>query len=168
MDFGSSTLKQLYANFGDEVKFTLNPLVFGKADSLSCFDEASPCMLEQYSMCVVDTYKQSAYVPWLACMDGNDDPTQQCDKENNISDTDMQTCLADNADKINKYLTIDAPVHSAPTVHVNGKSVKTDYNAISTALCSAEPSLAGCKKAAPLGAEKEIQRFCTLHGETVV
>ena len=119
-------------------------------------------------MCVVDNYEQSAYVPWLACMDGNDDPTQQCDEENKISDADMQTCLADNADIIDKYLTIDGPVHSAPTVHVNGNKVGTSYSAISTALCNAEPSLAGCQKAAPNSAEEEIQTFCTLHGETVV
>jgi len=158
---------QLYTNFGDEVKFTLNPLVFGSAGSLGCFDEAAPCMLEQYSMCVVDNYDQSAYVPWLACMDGNDDPTQKCDQENKISDADMQTCLADNSAIIDKYLALDGPVHSAPTIHVNGKSVKTSYSEISTALCNAEPGLAGCQKAAPNGAEEEIQTFCTIDGAIV-
>jgi hypothetical protein len=146
--FGSNDLKRLYTDFGDEVKFNLNPLVFGSRDSLSCFDEASPCKLEQYSMCVVDNYEQSQYMPWLSCMDGNGDPTQQCDKENNISDADMQTCLADNDAIIDKYLARDKGISSAPTVHVNGKEVTAEYGAISSALCSAKPDLAGCSKAA--------------------
>ena len=148
MDFGSSDLGRLYADFGDEVTWTLNPLVFGSRSSLGCFDEASPCKLEQYSMCVVDTYKQSQYVPWLACMDSNDDNTQKCNSENNISDTDMQTCLADNDALIDKYLALDTGINSAPTTKVNGQKVGSEYAKIASALCSAKSDLAGCSKTA--------------------
>jgi len=99
-------------------------------------------------MCVVDNYKQSQYVPWLACMDSNDDNTEKCNSENNISDADMQTCLSDNDALIDKYLARDSGISSAPTTKVNGQKVEAEYGSISSALCSAKPDLAGCSKAA--------------------
>jgi len=145
----------------------LNPFVYGSATSLRCFDEASPCPLEQYSMCVVENYDQSVYVPWLVCMDSNGDPTAQCDTETGVVDADMQTCVADDSALIDKYLAIDAPINSTPTVYVNGVSVKTSYSAISAALCAAEPTLSGCSSSAPNDADREIQTFCTPDGEVV-
>ena len=86
-------------------------------------------MLEQYSICVVENYDQSKYVPWLVCMDSNGDPTDTCDSENGIVDADMQTCLSDNSALIAKYLEIDSPIGGTPTVYVNGANVKTSYSA---------------------------------------
>ena len=97
-------------------------------------------------MCVVDNYKQSQYVPWLACMDSTDDNTEKCNSENNISDADMQTCLADNDALIDKYLERDSGISSAPTTKVNGEKVEAEYASISRALCSAKSDLAGCSK----------------------
>lgn len=124
-------------------------------------------MLEQYSICVVENYDQSKYVPWLVCMDSNGDPTEQCDSQVGISDSDVQTCLADNSALIAKYLQIDSPIGGTPTVYVNGKNVKTSYSAISKALCNADSSLAGCSKAAPLDAEREIETSYIRNGEVV-
>jgi hypothetical protein len=139
----------------------LNPFIYGTASNLKCFDEASPCLLEQYSICVVENYDQSKYVPWLVCMDSNGDPEEQCDSQVGISDSDVQACLADNSALIDKYLQIDSPIGGTPTVYVNGANVKTTYSAISKALCAADPSLSGCSAVAPLDAEREIQTFNT-------
>jgi len=120
-------------------------------------------------MCVVDNYPQSAYVPWLVCMDSSNDDTASCNTQTGISDATIQTCLAnDMATKIPKYLEIDAPIGGTPTVYVNGESVRTSYSAIERALCKAEPGLAGCAHALPLGAESEIQTFCMKDAEEVV
>lgn len=152
-------MNTLYQNFGTEVSFTLNPFVYGgpSASQLRCFDEATPCSLEQYSMCVVENYDQSVYVPWLVCMDSNNDPTQQCDTQTGVVDADMQTCLADNSALIAKYLQIDSPIGGTPTVSVNGDNCRTSYSAISRALCKAEPALTGCSAAVPNGADEEIE-----------
>lgn len=161
----------MWDNFKDDVDFTLNPFVYGSSSSLRCFDEASPCLLEQYSICVVENYPQSNYVPWLVCMDSNDDPTQQCDSENSISDTDMETCKTNNMfageNLIQKYLDIDHPIRGTPTVYVNGQNVQTSYSAISAALCAADSTMSGCQAAMPLGAEEEVQTFCTPEGDVV-
>ena len=122
----------------------MNPFIFGTADALRCFDEASPCMLEQYSICVVENYSQDVYVPWLVCMDTNNDPTQQCDTQTGVDDALMQSCLADNSALIDKYLAIDAPIGGTPTVYVDGKSVRTTYSAIKRALCSSDGTMSGC------------------------
>jgi hypothetical protein len=124
-------------------------------------------MLEQYSICVVENYDQSKYVPWLVCMDSNGDPTDTCDSQVGVVDADMQTCLSDNSALIDKYLQIDSPIGGTPTVYVNGANVKTTYSAISKALCAADPSLSGCSAAAPLDAEREVQTFCTADGEVL-
>jgi len=130
--------------------------VYGTASNLRCFDEASPCELEQYSFCVVDGNDQSKYVPWLVCMDSNGDPIAQCDSENNIDSSAMDACKADNSAQIDKYLAIDSPIGGTPTVYVNGASVRSSYSAISRALCKADSSLSGCSAAMPNGAEEEV------------
>merc|ERR1711957_218873 len=103
---------------------------------------ASPRQPAQTSLCglvindLCEDFDQSKYVPWLVCMDSNGDPTEQCDSQVGISDSDVQTCLADNSALIAKYLQIDSPIGGTPTVYVNGKNVKTSYSAISKALCN--------------------------------
>merc|ERR1712046_363048 len=114
-------------------------------------------MLEQYSICVVENNDQSKYVPWLVCMDSNGDPTDQCDSQVGISDSDVQSCLSDNSALIDKYLQIDSPIGGTPTVYVNGQNVKTSYFWISRALCKAEPNLKGCSAEMPNGADREIE-----------
>jgi hypothetical protein len=83
-------------------------------------------------------------------MDSNEDNTEKCNSENNISDADMQTCLADNDALIDKFLERDSGIGSAPTTKVNGQKVEADYGKIASALCSAKSDLAGCSKAAGL------------------
>jgi len=159
----------LWTNFGTEVDFTLNPFVYGTATSLRCFDEAAPCSLEQYSMCIVENYQQETYVPWLICMDTNGDPTAQCDAASSppVVSADMEACVADDAAILTKYLAIDAPITGTPTVYVQGASVRTSYGAIKRALCKAESGLAGCSVADSNSAEEEIQTFCNPEGEVV-
>jgi len=106
-------------------------------------------------MCVIDVATksdkknafagQSMYVPWLICMDSKGDPTTTCNKQVGIDATQVKECLnSDAPDLLKEYMKVDAPIRATPTVHVNGKEVKTSYNAIKSALCSADPSLKGC------------------------
>lgn len=140
MTFGQTTLKQLYTNFGDEVTFTLNPFVFGSTSALRCFDEASPCTLEQESMNVIANNTQDVYVPWLVCMDSSGDQLSSCDSQVGIS----APASTAPSDILNHFFTLDEPITGTPTVNVNGKSVKTSYSAISRALCKADSTLSGC------------------------
>jgi len=157
----------LYADFGTDVKMTLNPFVFGSASSPRCFDESSPCVLEQTSMCLISIAEQndksstfpgqSAYVPWLVCMDANGDPTSQCDSQVGVSTSAVQQCMKSQASQLLKeYIKVDSPIDATPTVHVNGKQVKTSYSAIRAALCDADPSLKGCSAPVPNDADREV------------
>lgn len=146
---------------------TLNPFVFGSSKNPECFDERSPCKLEQTSMCVIkiteDAAKQenrewlntnpgqSKYVPWLTCMDSNNDPTSTCDSQVDVSTTAVDQCLngAEAKTLLAEYIKIDASINSTPTTEVNGKKVQPTYRAIRTALCKADPSLQGCSMAWP-------------------
>lgn len=152
---------------------TLNPFVYGSASSLKCFDEASPCTLEQTSMCVIDIaqkaaiWAQGAYVPWLVCMDSNGDPTSQCNAQVGVSDSAVNQCLGADSQLVQQYLQVDSTIHATPTVHINGKSVKTSYSAIQSAICEADPSLDGCSKAVPNGADWEAPT-CVVPRDVVV
>ena len=148
----------MYQNFGDEVTFTLNPFVFGSESQsgLECFDESSPCTLEQESMNVISSSAQSVYVPWLVCMDSNKDNLNTCDSQVGIS----KPAKTAPADILDKFFKADSPIQGTPTVYVEGKNVKTSYNAIHTALCKADPSLTGCSSELPLDGDEEITKFC--------
>lgn len=152
---------------------TLNPFVFGSARNPECFDERSPCKLEQTSMCVIkiaqDAAKakgdntpfagQSEYVPWLVCMDSNGDPTTQCDSQVGVSTSAVNQCLDSGESKtlLAEYLKTDASINSTPTVEINGKKVKNPtYRAVRTALCKADPSLSGCSAPWPNDADVEV------------
>jgi len=117
-------------------------------------------------MCVIDlTTKadkgskfpgQSKYVPWLVCMDSSGDDLSKCNEQVGVSSSDVNECLKNDAPGLlNQYITVDKPIHSTPTVKINGKAVKTSYTAIRDAICSAEPSLKGCSSAMPNGADWE-------------
>lgn len=147
---------------------TLNPFVFGTVSEPKCFDESSPCKLEQTSMCVIhDTTNadkanafpgQSKYVPWLICMDSGGDNVDACDSQVGVDTSAVNQCLDGTEAKtlLQQYLPIDQPIHATPTVHVNGQQVKTSYSAIRNALCSADPSLKGCSAPMPNGADEEV------------
>jgi len=115
-------------------------------------------------MNVIENNPQDKYVPWLICMDSNKDDLNTCDSQTGVS---KPASTAPSA-TLTKYLDADGPISSTPTVHINGKKVKTSYSAISNALCSAEPSLSGCSSALPNGADEEIQQFCVKPANVVV
>lgn len=90
---------------------TLSPFVFGGADGktrnsqgFECFDEASPCVLEQISACVIkdSTDKatsamdaQQKYVPWLICMDTDGENKMDaalCSKTVGLNYADISSC----------------------------------------------------------------------------
>jgi hypothetical protein len=136
---------------------TLNPFVMGSPESLSCFEEASPCTLEQQSMNVIANNPQSVYVPWLACMDSNDDDLSKCDSQVGI-DTPATTAPAD---LISQYLEKDKKMHGVPTVFVDGSKVETTYAAIKAAICKSDSTISACaSKAMPEGAD-EPKQLCT-------
>jgi hypothetical protein len=159
---------------------TLNPFVFGNAQNPSCFDEKSPCLLEQTSMCVIDIAQkkdasskfpgQSMYVPWLICMDSTGDQEDECHKKVGIDPNDVKTCMAGDAPQLLKeYLSKDESIRATPTVHVNGKNARTSFGAIKAAICGADPSLQGCQAQDPPNAswEPEISER-PLRGTVVV
>lgn len=155
----------MYADFGTEVKFTLNPFVYGTTDNVRCFDEASPCVLEQTSMCVIKVSQdadskspfpgQDKYVPWLLCMDeGNPYPAKaenKCTPQVGVDVAAVKKCLTDDAPALVKqYLQTDMATRKTPTVAINGviSAVKT-YSGLKAALCKADPTLKGCSSAVP-------------------
>jgi len=115
-------------------------------------------------MNVIENNSQDKYVPWLICMDSNGDKISKCDSQVGIS----KPASTAPSDVLAKYLKIDDPIQSTPSVHINGKNVKTSYNAIRKALCSADPSLSGCSKDVPNDADKEITQFCTKPADVAV
>lgn len=145
---------------------TLNPFVFGSASKPSCFDESSPCLLEQTSMCVIDVAVkadsnaqfpgQSVYVPWLVCMDSDKDNTKKCNAQVGVDSSAVQTCLkSDAASLLKQYLKVDKSIRATPTVEVNGKKAKTSFSSIKKAICKADSSLAGCSQALPENSDHE-------------
>jgi len=115
-------------------------------------------------MNVIENNSQDKYVPWLICMDSNGDKLSKCDSQVGIS---KPASTAPSA-VLQKYLKVDDPIQSTPTVHVNGKKVKTSYSAIHKALCNADPSLSGCSSEMPNDADKEIEQFCKKPTNVVV
>jgi len=135
---------------------TLNPFVMGSATKPACFDEAPPCALEQTSMCVISVTQkadslskfpgQDKYVPWLVCMDTNNDTIIKCHQEAGVDPSAVTQCLSSDAPELlRKYIKVDANIQATPTVHINGKNIKkVSYKAIHEAICAADPSLKGC------------------------
>lgn len=145
---------------------TLNPFVMGSAKRPGCFDEKSPCTLEQTSMCVISVATkadpsaqfpgQEKYVPWLSCMDSKRDAISECNKEAGVDSDAVSQCMKTDAPELLKqYIPIDKPIRATPTVHINGKQAKTSYRAIHTTICKAEPSLKGCSAEMPDWADWE-------------
>lgn len=148
---------------------TLNPFIFGSARRPSCFDEPSPCKLEQTSMCVIDVAQkkdasskfpgQSVYVPWLSCMDGSGDKTAMCNKKVGIDPDDVQACLKSDIKQLMlSYMKKDMPIHSTPTAYVNGKDAGLSFRKIKAAICRADPSLSGCAAPTPPNADWEPEQ----------
>jgi len=138
----------------------LSPFVFQdrknktrNSKGYDCFDEPSPCILEQLSECVIRvSADQTKYVPWLTCMDTKGENTgdaAKCSaavgvdfsKVSNCQKTDGQQILAE-------LVKADAKVDQTPTVYVNGVNIgaKTGpgYADVKAAICKAAPTLKGC------------------------
>lgn len=159
---------------------TLYPFIMGSSKKPSCFDEKSPCILEQTSICVIDVAQkkdpgskfpgQKMIVPWLSCMDSNGDKTDTCHKQVGIDPDDVKSCLNSDVQQLLKeYIVKDKHINETPTVHINGKKVKLSFKAIKKAICAAEPSLAGCSSEDPSDAdwEAEVSKVPS-HGIVVV
>mmetsp|Transcript_25274 Transcript_25274/g.84394 ORF Transcript_25274/g.84394 Transcript_25274/m.84394 type:complete len:150 (+) Transcript_25274:231-680(+) len=140
---------------------TLSPFVFQRgidivtSTGVSCFDEASPCILEQISACVIKlTNDHTKYVPWLICMDTNGETTENaatCSAQVGLDYAQVSSCQSEQGmDLLQALLQHDSQVHSTPTVFVNGANVdpnsKEDptYEQIHSAFCKADPSLKAC------------------------
>merc|ERR1712066_639193 len=142
----------------------------GSASRPSCFDERSPCMLEQTSLCVIDVSQkadpqskfpgQSKIVPWLVCMDSNGDNQPTCDKSANVDTAAVSACLkTDVGALVNQEIEEGAKTRGTPTVYVNGKNTKTNYQAIRNAICNIDETLKGCSAPMPDWAEWEPEQF---------
>jgi len=139
----------------------LSPFVFEQGGSIKgfggvdCFDEASPCVLEQLSQCVIQTsnYDQSKYVPWLVCMDTDGESkadAQKCATQVGVDYATVSNCQKIQGKEIlQKLVKQDASVRSTPTVKVNGKTVGgsqgPSFKSVKAAICAADPSLKGCE-----------------------
>lgn len=159
---------------------TLNPFVMGSPAHIECFDEPSPCILEQTSMCVIDIAQkkdagstfpgQKQYIPWLSCMDSNGDKTDVCHKQVGINPADVASCLKSEIKQLlPEYFTKDKGIGGTPTVKINGKTVgNPSFAAIKKTICQADPSLAGCKSANPSDADWAPEFEVTPQGLVVV
>lgn len=143
---------------------TLNPFLMGSPEHLQCFDEKSPCILEQTSICVINIAEkndqgskfpgQKMYVPWLSCMDSNGDETDTCHKQVGIDPRDVQSCLvSDIKQLLPAYLAKDKSIRGTPTVYINGKKVEASYTSIKAAICLADSTLPGCGAVSPADAD---------------
>jgi len=137
----------------------LSPFVFEQSGTvknsagIDCFDEASPCVLEQYSQCVIELAdNQNKYVPWLICMDSDGENTkdvQKCASAQGLDFSKVSSCQKNNGTAIlNQLVKQDAGIDSTPTVKINGKSVGgsqgPSYQSVKKAICKADPSLSAC------------------------
>lgn len=131
-------------------------------------------------MCVIDVATkadpsstfpgQSKYVPWLVCMDSSKDQISKCNEQVGVSSSDVDSCMKTDAPKLlQQYLKAGEPIQATPTVHINGKKVKTSYNKIRQAICDADPTLKGCKSPMPNGGDWEpAESHVPPHGDVVV
>merc|ERR1719409_1912938 len=139
---------------------TLSPFVFedehGQIKNfagVSCFDEPSPCVLEQLSQCVIQvTNDQTKYVPWLVCMDSDGESkadAQKCATQVGVDYSAVSNCQQTQGKEIlQKLVKQDASVRSTPTVKVNGQTVAPKsgptFANVKAAICAADPSLKAC------------------------
>merc|ERR1719409_2722741 len=139
---------------------TLSPFVFEDEHGtiknfagVSCFDEPSPCVLEQLSQCVIQiSNDQTKYVPWLVCMDSDGESkadAQKCATQVGVDYSAVSNCQKTKGQEIlQKLVKQDASVNSTPTVKINGKKVGgkqgPSFANVKQAICSADPSLKGC------------------------
>jgi hypothetical protein len=164
VSFDKTDLPQIYADFGTEVTMNLSPFVFQddsgtikNSKGFDCFDEASPCVLEQLGQCVIEISKdQNKYMPWLLCM-AKDGETKgdasKCATAHGIDAAQVTSCQQTRGTDILKQLVKqDAAVQGTPTIYVNGKVVGASngptYTNIKKAFCAADPSLKACAKKA--------------------
>mmetsp|Transcript_160934 Transcript_160934/g.283605 ORF Transcript_160934/g.283605 Transcript_160934/m.283605 type:complete len:165 (-) Transcript_160934:254-748(-) len=163
---------------------TLNPFVMGSAKKIGCFDEDPPCTLEQTSMCVISVTQkqdpqskfpgQDKYVPWLVCMDSSKDKITECHEKAGVDAAAVSRCMSSDAPQlVEQYLQIDKHIGQTPTVHINGKNLKSlSYRSISKAICGADPSLKGCSSDTQMPEwadwEPSVEQLPKVHSEVVV
>lgn len=138
---------------------TLYPFVEGNVSDLKCIDEEAPCTLEQTSMCAIKVAQdadkgstfpgQSAFVPWLICMDSNKDDITKCNANASIDGDAITKCMSDNKALIEEYLKAAEGIHATPTIKVNGKEVDNGpwdptLQEVKDAICTSEPTLKAC------------------------
>jgi glutaredoxin len=141
----------------------LSPFVFQESNGTvrnsqgyDCFDESSPCVLEQLSECVImeTNQDQQKYVPWLICMDTdgeNKGDAAKCSKQLGIDYSKVSECQKTQGKEIlQKLVKQDANVNQTPTVFVNGVNIGPkngpDYKLVKAAICKDDPSLKGCSE----------------------
>lgn len=139
----------------------LSPFVFEESGTIKnfagvdCFDEASPCVLEQLSECVIElSNNQTKYVPWLMCMDADGESkadASKCATKVNVDYSQVSNCQKTKGTQIlQKLVKQDAGVDSTPTVKINGKTVGgkngPDFANVKAAICAVAPTLKGCSE----------------------
>eukprot|EP00747_Dinoflagellata_sp_TGD_P106860 gnl/TRDRNA2_/TRDRNA2_169968_c0_seq2.p1 gnl/TRDRNA2_/TRDRNA2_169968_c0~~gnl/TRDRNA2_/TRDRNA2_169968_c0_seq2.p1 ORF type:complete len:147 (+),score=46.28 gnl/TRDRNA2_/TRDRNA2_169968_c0_seq2:223-663(+) len=139
----------------------ISPFVFQQGNTtknsagFDCFDEPSPCVLEQLGECVVQiSENQNKYMPWLMCMakDGESKAdASKCATAHGIDAAKVTQCQTTRGTEILKQLVKqDAKITGTPTILVNGKMVGAKsgptYENVKAALCEADPTLKGCAK----------------------
>jgi len=138
----------------------LSPFVFQdrknktrNSKGYDCFDEASPCILEQLSECVIRvSANQTKYVPWLTCMDTKGENTgdaAKCSAVVGVDFSKVSNCQKTQGTQILAELVkADAKVDQTPTVYVNGVNIgaKTgpDFALVKAAICKDDATLKGC------------------------
>lgn len=128
------------------------------SQNFDCFDEASPCVLEQISACVIKNSAsqsdlgQSKFVPWLICMDTDGETkadAQKCSQQVGIDYTAVDSCVKTQGPALlQQLLKEDAKVHQTPTVYVGEENIGgkqgPSFESVKAAICKSSPTLKGC------------------------
>jgi len=150
--------------FGSDITMKLSPFVFQEGNKTKnskgydCFDEPSPCILEQLSECVIRvSADQTKYVPWLTCMDTKGENTgdaAKCSAAVGVEYSKVSECQkTDGKQILAELVKADANVHQTPTVFVNGVNIGAkngpDFQLVKAAICKDDPTLKGCSGLVP-------------------
>lgn len=133
----------------------LAPFVFSRGGGdLNCFDEESPCVMEQFSACTIKhtAGDQSKFVPWLICMDTIGETAENVDtclQKVGVDAGQVHECQkTEGLELLKELLPHDKQVQATPTVLINGVDVSPGYvptySQMKAALCKADPGLPAC------------------------
>jgi len=162
--FIQKDLWEVYQNFGKEVKLNMHPFVKGSITNYTCANEASPCVLEQASMCtiaVAQTHDQASKYPgqdasaqWHLCtsIHGGDVKADTCYTAAKINKTEVDSCVT-NPQHVQvlmlENLLASKDVGAPPFVKVDDAPGVPQYDAIKKQLCDKHPSLSACPSPPP-------------------